>query len=172
VSYVALFVALASGTAVAATQLSRDSVKSRHIDNGAVRSSDVKTGAIGAKQLADTPNGVMVRGKPAIYAKDGFMEYDRLSFGEPAGAFNPGKGTFTAPQAGTYLVVSTIDWKGISPRTASVLSNFDFKNPLLSSNFVGEGGQTVAGLVKLDEDDKFIVYVDAAEASVGEATGA
>jgi hypothetical protein len=172
VAYLALFAALATGTAFAATQLGRDSVKSRHIDNGAVRGSDVKAGAVGLKQLAETPNGLMIRSKPAIYVKDGFIEYERLSFGEPADAFDARKGTFVAPADGTYMVVSTIDWKGIAPRTASVLKGFDFKKPLLRSNFVGEGDQTVAGLVRLEEGDKIVVYVDAAGGSVGESRGA
>ena len=169
VAYLALFLAVGTGGAYAAS-LQRDSVKSRHIADGTITSADVRPGAIGSAQLAEVPNGLMTRSKEVFYVRDGYIKYDRVNFGDPRGAFDPGKGLFTAPVDGTYLVVATINWRGVGARSATVQKNFQAN--LLTSTFSGEGDQVVAGPVRLSAGDRLVVYVDTGGVSAGDTPGA
>jgi hypothetical protein len=169
VAYVALFVAVGTGGAYAAS-LQPASVKSRHIADGTIRSNDVRRGAIGSKQLAEVPNGLMTRSKEVFYVRDGYITYDRVNFGDPRGAFDPRTGIFTAPVDGTYLVVARISWRGVGARSATVQRNF--RANVLTSTFSGEGDQIVAGPVRLSADDRLVVYVDAGGVAAGDSPGA
>jgi hypothetical protein len=160
VAYAALFAAVATGGASAAGILGKNDVKSRHIAPAAVKASD----------LAAVPNGLMTHTGTAFYLPpEGILSFNRLNFGEPSSAFEPQRGTFTAPRDGSYMVVGQIDWSGNGQRDAIVRKNF--QDTLLSSKgFSGPGTQTVAGIVRLAEDDNISVWVFPSSQNAGETS--
>lgn len=112
VAYLALFVAVGTGGAFAVSA-SRDSIKSRHLADNAVKRAHVANDAIGAKQLADLPHGVMLAGPREF---NGAFDNQPLTFDSAdADFFDPDKGTFRAPHDGLYTVDVFIVWANHNP---------------------------------------------------------
>ncbi len=163
VAYLALFAALATGGAFAASELSRDSVKKKHIAKNAVRSAEIKNGTVGAKEMDQLPGGFMenpVLG-PYIGRGDADVTYQFGQFYPPS-AFDQGAGTFTAPVGGTYSLSFEVSWTGESAisTTASIIKNGSdtlFDN---SGLFIPGSGQRVDGTTQLQKGDVVKVHLN------------
>ena len=180
VAYVALFCALGLGTAYA---VERNSIKGKHIAEGAVRGSDIRDGAVGIADQGEVPAirlfdpfpcaGESVpsgTNAPIAWAERDFVTGNLDVFGP---CFRQGGDKVQVEEDGIYLVTANLVWASENPTGTRSLRIYrsDVPSPVADST-VGASeaftGHSVSEVVELDAGIQ--VYAEAYQTS-GSALG-
>ena len=183
VAYVALFCALGLGTAYA---VERNSVQGKHIAEGAVRSSDIRDGAVAPEDQGEVPairlfdpvactgGSVPSNGNMRIaWTQRDFQTPGLGGFLAGCGAAD-GSGAVQVDTAGVYLVTANLVWDGEGGTGTRALQIYraDDPSPLADSSIdaasAGFTGHSASEVVELDANDE--VYATAYQDS-GSALG-
>jgi hypothetical protein len=175
VAYLALFCALGLGTAYA---VERNSIEGKHIAKGAVRSSDIRDGAVApgdqgevpAIRLFDpfpcagpsVPSGANAR---IAWAERDFTTGNLGVFGP---CFQPGGGVVQVDVPGIYLITANLVWNSENADGTRSLRIYrtDSPSPLADSSIGASAsfaGHSVSEVAQLDANDE--VYAEAYQSS-------
>ncbi|HEX6115714.1 MAG TPA: hypothetical protein VFY99_01350 [Solirubrobacterales bacterium] len=181
VAYVALFCALGLGTAYA---VERNSVKGKHIAPEAVRSSDIRDGAVAPEDQDEVPairlfEPVACSGGSVPSNDNTRIAWTQRDFQTPGlGGFlagcgaADGAGAIQVDTAGIYLVTANLVWNGESGAGTRALQVYrsDDPSPLADSSLdaatAGFTGHSASEVVELDANDE--VYTTAFQDSGSE----